>query len=220
MCLVVGGCGGDEGGEGSREWQPAREVDQQVLSAAIEASHFKIYDGQRQPVVEALAAIGVLKGEGLDDFQTHLVHDLALRQQRDGRVMPEGPYVRPSDLKEVSLPPEQNAVLEALDDLLMKNREPRVWTEVNGATVLSPDDRMRIFGDVRGENASAWEYFYRQYPASKGLLRASQAGVSRDGRWAVIWTGLQTSEAAMATAIRVLRRTSDGWQMYGLIDSL
>lgn len=69
----------------------------------------------------------------------------------------------------------------------------------------------RFFG--RRTSSTGWIGFRAAFPNGTGIISVSRAGLSRDGKWAVVHAGEQSDWLAGAGFLYVLHRERSGWRI-------
>jgi len=85
---------------------------------------------------------------------------------------------------------------EALEDMIQKNRiETRFILSSNAfraVKLFTKRDDEELFSAWPGMPRRGWDAFYERYPKSSGLIFISRPGMSKDGRTAIMYLGVQS----------------------------
>jgi hypothetical protein len=78
--------------------------------------------------------------------------------------------------------------------------------------------KLHLIGDSTlarffGRRKPGWEGFRRAFPLGGGIVTISRAGLSRDGRWAILYAGVQSDWLSGAGELCVLYNEGEVWHL-------
>jgi hypothetical protein len=84
------------------------------------------------------------------------------------------------------------------------------FTLERGDLQLLADSTLRRFF---GKWKPGWEGFHRAFPRGTGIIEVSRVGLSRDGRWAILYIEEQASSLGGAGDFNILHREGGVWRV-------
>ncbi|MHC4934207.1 MAG: hypothetical protein ACYTGV_18700 [Planctomycetota bacterium] len=119
---------------------------------------------------------------------------------------------------------------ETFDDFLARNSQPRdlsgtieiglpvVYVTADQVDTIfdwkTYEGKVTVTKEVEDEGVDwFWRKFYEEYPGAQGIMVPSRAGLSADGRQALVYCGNQSAGLAGAGAYYLLSRASGSWRV-------
>jgi hypothetical protein len=184
--------------------------------AAVEGTILKTIERARAAAATlTLAEQDVIEALLTQDFDTKNSKQHVIRETTSVSQLQSGTYDAFSKSLREEAKQRDQAFKEALDNFLQKNKTAiRIAFPTNApksVELISDATVEEIFPSQRGVKPKGWDYFYRRFPDSRGLITVSRVGMDAKGTVAIIYLGQQHQDLDGIGFIRILKREGKKW---------